>query len=146
MKTTVGLTSTLTEDQLFKLDSFGLLYNQMMHRLYVDMYVKKLNVNVLSPSYQSKYGISKRHFNSLRLFLQGKVSAILALTDNYIIDTEYRIQKTTLDLKYQRKSYKELQRKIKSGKALTVKESEKKNSCTATSNTIKSAWTEINPN
>ena len=45
--------------------------------------IKKLPVKDLSPAYQSKYLISKRHFDSIRKTLEGKVSSILALNKNY---------------------------------------------------------------
>ena len=68
MKTIVGITNSLTENQLSQLDSFVSLYNKISHKLYVDLFIKKLPIKDLSPAYQSKYLISKRHFDSIRRF------------------------------------------------------------------------------
>ena len=91
MKTIVGITNNLTGNQLSKLDSFVMMYNHISHRLYVDLFIKKLLVKDLSPAYQAQYLISKRHFDSIRATLEGKVSSILALNKNYIQDTKDKI-------------------------------------------------------
>ena len=85
MKTIVGITEELTFNQLSKLDSFVMLYNKITHQLYFDLFIKKLPIKDLSPAYQAKYSISKRHFDSIRKLLEGKVSSILSLNKNYII-------------------------------------------------------------
>ena len=66
MKTIVGITEELTFSQLSKLDSFVMLYNKVLHNLYVDLFIKKLPIKELCPAYQSKYSISKRHFDSIK--------------------------------------------------------------------------------
>ena len=88
MKTIVGITEELTFNQLSKLDSFVLLYNKISHQLYVDLFP----IKELCPAYQAKYLISKRHFDSIRKLLEGKVSSILSLNKNYIIDTKDKIK------------------------------------------------------
>ncbi len=42
MKTIVGITNSLTKNELSQLDSFVSLYNKISHKLYVDLFIKKL--------------------------------------------------------------------------------------------------------
>jgi IS605 OrfB family transposase len=105
MKTIVGITDNLTQNELSKLDSFARLYNKVAHKLYVDLFIKKLPVKDLSPFYQEKYSINKRHFSSIRFILEGKVSSILALNKNYILDTEEKIKELSKTIKHQQKEY-----------------------------------------
>jgi hypothetical protein len=105
MKTIVGITDNLTQNELSQLDSFARLYNKVSHKLYVDLFIKKLPVNELSPLYQAKYSINKRHFSSIRFILEGKVSSILALNKNYILDTEEKIKELSKTIKHQQKEY-----------------------------------------
>ena len=113
MKTIVGITEKLTFNQLSKLDSFIILYNKILHKLYVDLFIKKLPIKSLSPLYQTEYSISKRHFNSIRKILEGKVASILALNKNYIIDTKDKIKKIETDLKSKNKTYNFIKKNIK---------------------------------
>ena len=59
MKTIVGITNELTSNQLSQLDSFVSLYNKISHKLYVDLFIKKLPIKELCPAYQTKYSINK---------------------------------------------------------------------------------------
>ena len=105
MKTIVGITNKLNPYELSHLDSFVSLYNKISHKLYVDLFIKKLPIKELCPLYQDKYLISKRHFDSIRKGLEGKVSSILALNKNYIIDTKDNIKSIEKDLIKQNKTY-----------------------------------------
>lgn len=69
MKTITGITNNLTQHELSILDNFIILYNKILHNLYVDLFIKKLPIKNLSPLYQDKYSINKRHFSSIRLIL-----------------------------------------------------------------------------
>lgn len=113
MKTIVGITDNLTFNQLSKLDSFIILYNHISHSLYVDLFIKKLPVKNLCPLYQTKYLISKRHFDSIRKTLEGKVSSILALNKNYILDTKDKLNTIEKDLSKQIKTYNSYKEKYK---------------------------------
>jgi hypothetical protein len=92
MKTIVGITEVLDENKLSKLDGFVIHYNRVLKKLYVDLYIKKLNLNTLKTSYIKKYDISGRQFNSMRFLLQGKISSILALNKTYIAYTKDKIK------------------------------------------------------
>ena len=113
MKTIVGITEELNFNQLSKLDSFVMLYNKILHKLYVDLFIKKLPIKELCPLYQAKYLISKRHFDSIRKTLEGKVSSILALNKNYIQDTKDKIKSIEKDLSKQTKTYNSYKDKYK---------------------------------
>ena len=113
MKSIVGITQDLTFNQLSKLDSFVMLYNKILHTLYVDLFIKKLPIKELSPTYQAKYSISKRHFDSIRKILEGKVASILALNKNYIVDTKDKIKTIEKTLSTQTKNYNFYKEKLK---------------------------------
>ena len=120
MKTIVGITNELTFNQLSKLDSFVLLYNKILHKLYVDLFIKKLSIKDLSPQYQAKYSISKRHFDSIRKLLEGKVSSILSLNKNYIQDTKDKIKTIEKDLSIQSKTFNSYKEKYKKNNNLSL--------------------------
>ena len=128
MKTITGITNSLTENQLSQLDSFVSLYNKISHKLYVDLFIKKLPIKKLCPAYQTKYSINKRHFDSIRKILEGKVSSILALNKNYIIDTKDKIKTLEKNLAKQTKTYNSYKDKItKNGKISLIEHNLKKN-------------------
>lgn len=128
MKTIVGITEKLTFNQLSKLDSFVILYNKISHQLYVDLFIKKLPLKELCPAYQDKYLISKRHFDSIRKLLDGKVSSILSLNKNYIIDTKDKIKTIEKDLLKQNKTFNSYKEKfVKNAKLSLIETNLKKN-------------------
>ena len=120
MKTIVGITQELTFNQLSKLDSFVILYNKILHSLYVDLFIKKLPIKELCPLYQTKYLISKRHFDSIRKLLEGKVSSILALNKSYITETKDKIKAIEKDLLKQNKTFNSYKEKIIKNGQLTL--------------------------
>ena len=113
MKTIVGITNSLTKNELSQLDSFVSLYNKISHKLYVDLFIKKLPIKDLSPAYQDKFSINKRHFDSIRKTLEGKVSSIISLNKNYILDTKDKIKSIEKDLSKQTKTYNSYKDKYK---------------------------------
>ena len=115
MKTIVGITHELTSNKLSQLDSFVSLYNKISHQLYVDLFIKKLPIKDLCPAYQAKYLISKRHFDSIRKLLEGKVSSILSLNKNYMIETKDKIKTIEKDLSKQTKIYNSYKEKCLAG-------------------------------
>lgn len=120
MKTIVGITNNLISSELSQLDSFVSLYNKISHQLYVDLFIKKLPIKILCPAYQSKYLISKRHFDSIRKTLEGKVSSILSLNKNYILDTKDKVKSIEKDLAKQNKTYNSYKEKLKKDNQLTL--------------------------
>ena len=120
MKTIVGITHELTSNKLSQLDSFVSLYNKISHQLYVDLFIKKLSIKELCPLYQTKYSINKRHFDSIRKVLEGKVFSILALNKNYILDTKDKIKSIEKDLAKQTKTYNSYKEKLKNNHQLSL--------------------------
>lgn len=120
MKTIVGITEKLTFNELSKLDSFVILYNKILPQLYVDLFIKKLTYKELSPAYQTKYSISK--------VLEGKVSSILVLNKNHIIDTKDKIKNIEKDLFKQNKTFDSYKEKYKKeGQLSSIETNLKKN-------------------
>lgn len=119
MKTIVGITDKLTSQELSSLDSFVSLYNKISHQLYVDLFIKKLSIKELCPAYQTKYVINKRYFDSIRKTLEGKVSSILSLNKNYILDTKDKIKSIEKTLIKQNKTYNSYKDKLKKDDQLT---------------------------
>ena len=120
MKTIVGITENLSSINLSHLDSFSLLYNKVSHKLYVDLFIKKLQIKDLSPLYQDIYSINKRHFDSIRKSLEGKVSSILSLNKNYILDTKHKIKSIEKDLTSQSKTFNSYKLKFKQDNNLSL--------------------------
>lgn len=120
MKTIVGITEELNFNQLSKLDSFTILYNQLLHSLYVDLFIKKLPIKELCPAYQDKYGISKRHLNSIHKLLEGKISSIITLNKNYTLDTQDKIKDLEKELSKQTKNYNYYKEKLKKENQLSL--------------------------
>ena len=113
MKTIVGITNKLNNFELSQLDNFVTLYNKISHKLYVDLFIKKLSIKEICPAYQAKYSINKRHFDSIRKLLEGKVSSILSLNKNYMIETKDKIKTIEKDLSKQTKIYNSYKEKYK---------------------------------
>ena len=120
MKTIVGITHNLNHVELSQLDSFVRLYNKISHSVYVDLFIKKLHIKNLSPAYQNKYSINKRHFDSIRKTLEGKVNSILSLNKNYIVDTKYKIKTLEKTLLNQNKNYTNYKNKLNKDNKLTL--------------------------
>ena len=62
----------LDEESLMILKDFCDLSARVEHALFQDLYVKKKNINDLKRTYQIKFGINARHFNSIADKLKGK--------------------------------------------------------------------------
>jgi IS605 OrfB family transposase len=58
------------------LESYATLYGHLERALFCDLYVCGLPINDLKQHYQPRYGITARQFNSVRVFLEGKIKAI----------------------------------------------------------------------
>ncbi|NBW29290.1 transposase [bacterium] len=69
------------------------LFNQIEHRLFA-AYCHGESLTKLKNTYLTEYGITARHYNSIRIGLEGKTSAIEALNKEYIADVASKIKKT----------------------------------------------------
>jgi IS605 OrfB family transposase len=58
------------------LEAYAALYGQVERALFRDLYVRDLPLNELKQQYQPRFGITARQFNSVNIFLEGKVKAV----------------------------------------------------------------------
>ena len=75
------------------LTDFCSLYGRVERKLFAD-YCKGTSIIKEKSRYLSEYGISARHFNSVRITLQGKIDSVLSRYDEYIKDTKHKIEQT----------------------------------------------------
>ncbi len=115
MQTT--LTATLVENQsniIEKLDSVVVLHNKIQRKLYKDIIyycienkVKSLpkdKVNELKSSYQIKYPINARQYNSIYNELIGKISSVLELNKEAISDLKDKVKSLEKAIKSKQKN------------------------------------------
>lgn len=74
------------------LQDFSELYGRVERSLYAD-YCKGKNILKLKSEYLTQFGISARHFNAVRINLQGKIDSVLALMSDKIDTVETQIKK-----------------------------------------------------
>ena len=74
------------------LDTMAQHFSKVERKLYAD-FMKGKKITQLKSQYLQQYGISARHFNAIRINLEGKIDSILALNKTYIKDTESAIKK-----------------------------------------------------
>ena len=126
MQTT--LTATLIENQFnienikSQLDNVVVLHSLIQRKLYAEIiaYFKQHNVNKLAnsklnelkSSYQLKYNINARQFNSIYAELSGKISSVLELNKNYIQDTKDNTSSLAKSIKSKQKTLDNLLDKI----------------------------------
>ncbi|NCQ51751.1 hypothetical protein GW796_07650 [archaeon] len=119
MQTT--LTSTLLENQYnlieikTQLDKVVVLHNYIQRKLYKDIISYKIKnkvdilpkskINELKSSYQTKYQINARQYNSISIELSGKINSVLELNKGYIEDTKDNILSLYKAIKSKKKLY-----------------------------------------
>ena len=138
MQTT--LTATLIEQQdniesiKTQLNQAIVLYNQVQRTLYAEImnyfkihqsnYLPKSKINQLKSSYQQKFPINARHYNSIYTELMGKIASVKELNKDYLNDTQDNIKKLEIQLKTKQKTLDSLGKKMSSA---TYKEKNKDN-------------------
>ncbi len=123
MQTT--LTATLVENQsniIEKLDSVVVLHNKIQRNLYKDIVsycienkVKSLpkdKINQLKSSYQIKYPINARQYNSIYAELMGKINSVLELNNSFIQDTKDKIKSLEKAVKSKQKNLDLINKKL----------------------------------
>lgn len=123
MQTT--LTATLVENQsniIEKLDSVVVLHNKIQRNLYKDIVsyciknkVKSLpkeKVNELKSSYQIKYPINARQYNSIYAELMGKISSVLELNKESISELKDKIKSLEKAVKSKQKNLDLINKKL----------------------------------
>ena len=109
----ITIETKLSDEKALKfIDAFGELFGRLERKLYVDSYVRKLPVNQLKSKYIADYGISARHFNSLKNQLDGKISAYQERRKELISEKESQIKKTQKTILTSEKKIKTLTSQI----------------------------------
>jgi IS605 OrfB family transposase len=73
--------------------------SKLERRLFVDLFVRKLDRNVLKSRYIAEYGIMARQFNALRISIEGKVKAWIECEKLVIVTLKGKIAATTAKIK-----------------------------------------------
>lgn len=87
---------SLTDEQKSILDAFGELYGRIERNLYRDLIVKapdKDGKNALKRQYIAEHGITARHYNALRVGVEGKARSVVELRATHLAQLESRIKK-----------------------------------------------------
>ncbi len=133
MQTTI--TASLIENQfdiISQLDSVVILHNTVQRTLYKDIVsycinhkVKSLpknKINNLKQNYQINYPINARQYNSIYSDLIGKISSVLELNKNLIVDLKDNIKSLDKSIKSKQKNLELINEKLKLNKDLTKPE------------------------
>jgi IS605 OrfB family transposase len=98
LQTTLNCTIDLTDQQMLVLDNRCELMSYLERIYYVDRIIKKKDVNKLKSQYIVDYDINARQFNSIRIALEGKISSVLALAKEDLLDSQLALKKAKLKL------------------------------------------------
>ncbi len=99
MQSTYRAKINSTKEQVSKLDEFSALYNGLQRKLYRDKIIKNLDANELKRKYIEQNNINSRHYNSIKIELDGKVNSVIELSKEALKDNAQLIKKTTAELK-----------------------------------------------
>src|SRR5271166_6362549 len=73
------------------LDDFAEIFSYVERRLFTDISRGKLAVNLKS-EYLQKYRITARHYNAIRVQIEGKISSIKEKQTTQLVNTEHKLQ------------------------------------------------------
>jgi hypothetical protein len=85
--------------------------------LFRDLYVHQLPINDLKQHYQPQFGITARQFNSVRVFLEGKVKAVREGLALHLINLREKVASTEKAVKHLASQLALLHTKIAKAKA-----------------------------
>lgn len=80
------------------LNEYSKLFQKVEHNLYVDLVYKKTPVAKLKKEYQKKFGINARHFNSVKVSIEGKIKAKKALLEDELHNKKVVLNKLQVKL------------------------------------------------
>ena len=106
MRTVVGLSQPISDNQAQKLDGFAMTFNRTMRQLYVDLIINKINTNILKSDCIANNNLNARHYNSIKFAVEGKAKSVIELNKNYLAEAQD-------NLKSEQKYIKSLEGKIK---------------------------------
>jgi hypothetical protein len=128
------------------LEQYAHLYGRVEHALFRDLYVCHLPLNDLKQQYLPQFGITARQFNSVRVFLEGKVKAVregLALRLSNLREKVASCQKAVKQLATK---LTQLQANLVKAKAKATQSQSKQNRSTFTATTATAtATTTVKP-
>ena len=113
LKTTVESKVVGTQELSF-LKAFNNLFNTLLRMLFVDLVIRGGSLNKVKTFYIFKFGISARHFNSMRMLVMMKWNARKSAYQRYIDLLDSKIKKLESFLKDANKKLKKLNDDIKS--------------------------------
>jgi IS605 OrfB family transposase len=106
LRTVVGLSQPISDNQAQKLDGFAMTFNRTMRQLYVDLIINKKNTNILKSYCIANNNLNARHYNSIKFSVEGKAKSVIELNKNYLTEAQD-------NLKSEQKYIKSLEGKIK---------------------------------
>ena len=126
MQTTITAILVKNQDNLVdiktQLDKVVMLHNLVQRKLYKDIISYKIKnkvdiltkskINDLKSSYQLKYKINARQYNSIYIDLMGKINSVLELNKGYIDDTTDNILKLDKAIKSKQSTLDSLVKKV----------------------------------
>ena len=63
MRTVVGLSQPISDNQAQKLDGFAMTFNRTMRQLYVDLIINEKDTNILKSDCIANNNLNARHYN-----------------------------------------------------------------------------------
>lgn len=92
----VTFEAKISDSHLYPLlDEYAALYGRVERALFRDLYVNGgLSINDLKQLYQPRFGITARQFNSIRVFLEGKIKAVREGLDLRLANTKEKVKST----------------------------------------------------
>lgn len=106
MRTLVGLSEPVSDNQALKLDSFAMVFNQSLREMYVSLVIKNGNQHQVENACIVTHNLNARHAKSIRVAVLGKAKSVIELNKNYLVETQDK-------LKSHQKYIKSLENKIK---------------------------------
>lgn len=106
MRTLVGLSEPVSDNQALKLDSFAMVFNQALRKMYVSLVIKNGNQHQVENACIVTHNLNARHAKSIRVAVLGKAKSVIELNKNYLVETQDK-------LKSHQKYIKSLENKIK---------------------------------
>ena len=88
MRTVVGLSQPISDNQAQKLDGFAMTFNRTMRQLYVDLIINKKNTNILKSDCIANNNLNARHYNSIKFAVEGKTKSVIELNKNYLAEAQ----------------------------------------------------------
>ena len=96
----ITIEAKIIDDKIYPaLGACSKLLSGISHKLYVDKHIRNKPLNELKSSYQIQYGISARHFNSIRSEVDAKAKANEEIHKNLLLKKEGQIKATQKKIK-----------------------------------------------